>query len=56
MEIDKHFDPVTNLEKDLLSELEGITQQLRGKITYTSYGNSQGKSSKIVTIEYDIKE
>ena len=56
MEIDKHFDSVTNLEKDLLSQLEGITQQLRGKITYTSYGNSQGKSSKIVTIEYDIKE
>ena len=56
MKIDKHFDSVTNLEKDLLSELEGIAQQLRGKITYTSYGNSQGKSSKIVTIEYDIKE
>tara|TARA_B100000900_G_scaffold385171_1_gene374627 strand:+ start:608 stop:748 length:141 start_codon:yes stop_codon:yes gene_type:complete len=43
-------------EKKLLQELDDIARQLRGKITYTSYGNSQGKSSKIITIEYDIKE
>jgi|TARA_A100001391_G_scaffold181716_1_gene147818 hypothetical protein len=56
MNIDKHFDPITNLEKELLYELEGIAKQLRGKITYSSYGNSMGKSSKTVTIEYDIIE
>ena len=56
MNIDKHFDPVTDLERELLQELDDIARQLKGKITYSSYGNSLGKSSKTVTIEYDITE
>ena len=55
MKIDKHYDPTDDLEK-LLQELDDIARQLNGKITYSSYGNSMGKSSKTVTIEYDIKE
>ena len=56
MRVDRHFNPVDDLEKELLQELDGIARQLNGKITYTNYGNSQGKTSKIVTIEYDITE
>ena len=55
MNIDKHFDPVTDLERELLQELDDIAKQLRGKITYSRYGNSEGKSSKTVTIEYNIE-
>ena len=43
-------------EKELLQELDDIAKQLKAKITYSSYGNSMGKSSKTVTIEYDITE
>ena len=42
-------------EKELLQQLDDIAKQLKGKIAYNSYGNSQGKSSKIVTIEYNIE-
>ena len=55
MRIDKHFDPTDDLERELLQELDDIAKQLRGKITYSSYGNSEGKSSKTVTIEYNIE-
>ena len=56
MRVDRHFNPVDDLEKELLQELDGIARQLNGKITYTHYGNSQGKTSKVVTIEYNIEE
>ncbi len=56
MKVDRHHDPSMDLESKLLSELDFIAQQLRGKITYSSYGNSEGKTSKTVTIEYDIFE
>ena len=56
MRVDRHFNPVDDLEKELLQELEGIARQLNGKITHSTYGNSVGKSSKTVTIEYDITE
>ena len=55
MKIDKHFDPTDDLERELLQELDDIAKQLRGKITYSHYGNSEGKSSKTVTIEYNIE-
>ena len=56
MKIDKHYDPTDDLEKELLQELDGIARQLNGKITNSTYGNSMGRSSKTVTIEYDITE
>ena len=46
MKIDKHFDPTDDLERELLQELDDIAKQLRGKITYSHYGNSEGKTSK----------
>ena len=56
MKIDKHFDPIDDLERELLQELDDIAKQLRGKITYNHYGNSEGKSSKTVIIEYNTEE
>ena len=55
MKVDRHFDPVTDLERELLQELDDIAKQLKGKITYTHSGNSEGKSSKTVIIEYNIE-
>ena len=43
-------------EKELLQQLDDIAKQLKGKITYNSYGNSEGKSSQTVIIEYNIEE
>ena len=54
MKIDKHHDPTDDLEKELLQELDDIAKQLRGKITYSHYGNSEGKTSKTVIIKYDL--
>tara|TARA_B100001093_G_scaffold349038_1_gene333577 strand:+ start:519 stop:689 length:171 start_codon:yes stop_codon:yes gene_type:complete len=56
MKADRHFDPTDDLEKELLQELDSIAKQLRGKITYNCYGNSDGKSSKTVIIEYNIEQ
>ena len=56
MRIDKHFDPTDDLERELLQELDDIAKQLRGKITYNHYANSEGRSSKTVIIEYNIEE
>ena len=56
MRIDNHFDPTDDLERELLQELDDIAKQLRGKITYNTYGNSEGKSSKTVIIEYNTEE
>ena len=55
MRIDKHFDPTDDLERELLKELDDIAKQLRGKITYSNYVNSECKTSKTVTIEYNIE-
>ena len=56
MKVDRHHDPVMELESRLLSELDFIAQQLRGKITQSVYGNSEGKQSKVITIEYDVRD
>ena len=56
MKVDRHHDPIIELESRLLSELDFIAQQLRGKITHNVYGNSEGKQSKVITIEYDVRD
>ena len=40
MRVDRHHDPTMELESRLLSELDFIAQQLRGKITQSMYANS----------------
>ena len=56
MKVDRHHDPVMELESRLLSELDFIAQQLRGKITQSVYVSSEGKQSKVITIEYDVRD
>ena len=56
MKVDRHHDPVIELESRLLSELDFIAQQRRGKITHSVYANSEGKQSKVITIEYDVRD
>ena len=55
MKVDRHHDPVGALEDELLYELEGITKQLGGKMEKSTRCDSTGRSSKIISIEYDIK-
>ena len=56
MRVDRHHDPTMELESKLLSELDFIAMQLRGKITHSVYANSEGKESKMITIEYDLRD
>ena len=58
MKVDRHHDPVIELESRLLSELDFIAQQLRGKITQSVYANSEWKTieSKLrLNMMYEIK-
>ena len=56
MRVNRHHDPTMDLESKLLSELDFIAQQLRGKITHSIFANSEGKESKMITIEYDLRD
>ena len=56
MRVDRHRDIADDLEAELLSELEGITTQLRGTMTRLTRANSLGRSSKVIEIEYDVNE
>tara|TARA_B100001564_G_C20323549_1_gene526883 strand:+ start:150 stop:323 length:174 start_codon:yes stop_codon:yes gene_type:complete len=54
MKVDRHHDPVGALEAELLYELEGIAKQLGGKMEKSTRCDSTGRSSKIISIEYNI--
>jgi hypothetical protein len=56
MRVDRHRDIADDLEAELLSELEGITTQLRGTMTRLTRANSMGRTSKVIEIEYDVNE
>ena len=56
MRVDRHRNIADELEAELLNELEGITTQLRGKMTRLTRANSMGRSSKVIEIEYEINE
>ena len=43
------------LESKLLCELDFIVEQLRGKITKSVYANSEGRESKLISIEYGTR-
>lgn len=55
MKVDRHRNVADDLEVDLLCELEGITTQLRGKMTQWTYSDPKSTHKKIV-IEYDHKQ
>ena len=54
MKVDRHHDPVKALEGELLYEIEGIVKQLGGKMKKSTRSDSTGRSSKIISIKYDI--
>ena len=56
MRVDRHHDPVDELEKELLDELEGIAKQLGGTMCQLTRCNSVGRQSKVIEIEYNVKE
>ena len=41
---------------DLVSEIEGLTVLLGGTVTRSTTYDSTGRTSKKITIEYDIKQ
>jgi len=56
MRVDRHRDIAEDLEEELLSELEGITTQLRGTMKKLTRADYSGRSSKVIEIEYEINE
>ena len=54
MRVDRHWDPVNNLEQELLTELEGITKQLGGNMKKLTRADSTGRMSTVIEIEYNI--
>jgi hypothetical protein len=43
-------------EQTILDELEAIAVKMGGTCKYSSTFSSQGRSSKVVTIEYDVQK
>ena len=43
------------LESKLLCELDFIAEQLRGKITKSVYVSSEGRESRLISIEYGTR-
>ena len=43
-------------EQTILDELEAIAVKLGGTCKHSSTFTSQGRSSKVVTIEYDVQK
>jgi|TARA_B100000378_G_scaffold263628_1_gene246649 hypothetical protein len=56
MRVDRHRDIAEDLEAELLEELKGITQQLRGNMKQMTRADYSGRSSKVIEIEYEINE
>ena len=56
MRVDRHRDIADDLEAELLSDLDGITTQLRGTMKRMTRVNSRGRSAKVIEIEYDVNE
>jgi hypothetical protein len=56
MRVDRHYDPIDELEKNILKELEGITKQLGGTMCQSTRCNSVGRQSKVIEIEYNVEE
>ena len=54
--MNKHYDPFEDLEKQVISELQESTKKLGGTMNKMLRCNSTGRQSKIVEIEYDVRE
>jgi len=56
MKVDKFYDPYEDLEKEILEDLEYAAQRIGGKMTRSRKVESNGRSSKVITIEYDVTQ
>ena len=56
MKVDKYYDPYEDLEKQVLKDLEYATTRLGGTMQKISKRDSMGRSSKVIQIEYDVRE
>ena len=56
MKIDKYYDPYEDLEKQVLKDIEYAATRLGGTMQKISKRDSMGRSSKIIQIEYDVRE
>ena len=52
----KHYDPFEDLEKQVISELKQSTKKLGGTMKKMLRCNSAGRQSKVIEIEYDVRE
>tara|TARA_B100002019_G_scaffold107540_1_gene92386 strand:- start:20851 stop:21021 length:171 start_codon:yes stop_codon:yes gene_type:complete len=56
MKVDRFYDPYEDLEKEILADLEYAAQRIGGKMTRSRRVESNGRSSKVITIEYDVTQ
>ena len=56
MKVDKYYDPYEDLEKKVIKDIEYAATRLGGTIQKISKHDYMGRSSKIIQIEYDVKE
>ena len=56
MKVDKYYDPYEDLEKQVLQDLEYAATRLGGTMQKISKRDSMGRSSKVIQIEYDVRE
>ena len=54
MKVDKYYDPYEDLERQVLKDIEYAATRLGGTVQKISRRNSQGRSSKVIEIEYDV--
>ena len=54
MKLDRHHDPVGELEEKLIHELQMISRDLGGTMEKIITSNSTGRTSKKIVIEYDV--
>lgn len=55
MKVDRYYDPYEDLERQVLEDIEYAATRLGGTVQKISRRNSQGRSSKVIEIEYDIE-
>jgi len=56
MKIDRYYDPYEDLEREIIADLEYAAQRIGGKMERITRVDSRGRSSKVITIEYDVNE
>ena len=56
MKVDRFYDPYEDLEKEIIADLEYAAQRIDGKMTRSRRVESNGRSSKVITIEYDVTQ